>query len=153
MSENFRKVALIAAALGLLLSLFFALRPGDDEDAAPTTVAATTAPATTEAPATTTEPPATTGSRGPGTVHIDYTISGGKPVGGIMRDSVSRGRIVVIRVTSDVADHVHLHGYDLMADVGPGKPAIIRFTATAPGRFELELEDRGLEFAELEVRP
>ena len=153
MSENFRKVALIAAALGLLLSLFFALRPGDDEDAAPTTVAATTAPATTEAPATTTEPPATTGSRGPGTVHIDYTISGSKPVGGIMRDSVSRGRIVVIRVTSDVADHVHLHGYDLMADVGPGKPATIRFTATAPGRFELELEDRGLEFAELEVRP
>ena len=48
---------------------------------------------------------------------------------------------------------MHLHGYDLMADVGPGKPATIRFTATAPGRFEIELEDRGLQIAELEVRP
>jgi len=147
-NENFRKVALIAAALGLLLSLFLALRPGDEEDVAPTTTVATiTTPAATE-----TEP-AATGSKGPGTVHIEYRIAGGKPVGGIARDSVSRGRIVVIRVTSDVADHVHLHGYDLMADVGPGKPATIRFTATAPGRFELELEAAVLEFAELEVRP
>jgi len=157
-NQDFRKVALIAAGLGLLLSLFLALRPGDNEDAAPTTtaIATTTTPATTETQppvATETESPATTGSRGPGTLNIDYTISGGKPVGGIGRDSISRGRIVVIRVTSDVADHVHLHGYDLTADVAPGAPATIRFTATAPGRFEIELEERGLQIAELEVRP
>lgn len=145
MSSDFRKVALIAAALGLLLSLFIALRPKDDNEVAPATAATTTAP-------TTTAPPATTGNVGPGTIHIDYTISGGKPVGGIGRDSVSRGRIVVLRVTSDVADHVHLHGYDLKADVSPGTPATIRFTAVAPGRFELELEERGLQIGELEVR-
>ena len=69
------------------------------------------------------------------------------------RYSVKQGRKVVIVVRTELADHVHLHGYDLMADVGPGKPATIRFTATAPGRFEIELEDRGLEIAELEVRP
>ena len=56
-------------------------------------------------------------------------------------------------MTSDVADHVHLHGYDLMANVAPGAPATIRFTADAPGRFEIELEDLGLQIAELEVRP
>jgi hypothetical protein len=153
-NRDFRKVALIAAALGLLVSLFFALRPGDDEEeAAP----ATTVPTTTQTqpPATTTEPPAatTTGNQGPGTVHIDYEVAGGQPVGGIARDSVARGRIVVIRVTADVSDHVHLHGYDLMADVSPGAPATIRFTADAPGRFEIELEDLGLQIAELEVRP
>ena len=149
MNRQFRTVALAAASLGLLLSLFLALRPGDDEEVAPTTtVARTTAPAATE-----TAPPVTTGSRGPGTIHIDYRISGGKPVGGIGRDSISRGRIVVIRVTSDVADHVHVHGYDLTANVAPGAPATIRFTATAPGRFEIELEERGLQIAELEVRP
>ena len=159
MNRDFRKVALIAAVLGLLVSLFFALRPDDDEELARTTTAVTTTeaepPATTTVPPTTeAEPPATTTQgQGPGTVHIAYEIAAGQPVGGIARDSVARGRIVVIRVTSDVADHVHLHGYDLMADVGPGRPATIRFTATAPGRFELELEDRGLEFAELEVRP
>ena len=59
----------------------------------------------------------------------------------------------MIVVRCELSDHVHLHGYDLMADVGPGTPATIRFTATAPGRFEIELEDRGLQIAELEVRP
>ncbi len=34
-------------------------------------------------------------------------------------------------VTAEVTDHVHLHGYDLMADVAPGKPARIEFTADA----------------------
>ena len=29
----------------------------------------------------------------------------------------------------------------------------VRFEATAPGLFEIELEDRALQIAELEVRP
>ena len=60
---------------------------------------------------------------------------------------------VVVTVTSDVADEVHLHGYDLSADVAPGAPATIRFEANAPGRFEIELENAGVQIAELEVRP
>jgi hypothetical protein len=52
-----------------------------------------------------------------------------------------------------VSDHVHLHGYDIVRDVAPGRPAVIRFRATTAGRFEVELEDRGLQIAELEVRP
>jgi hypothetical protein len=157
MNPDFRKVALIAASLGLLISLFFALRPDDDEDqAAQTTTAQTTTeppPATTEEPPVTTEAPPPTTTQGPGTVRINYVIVGGKPEGGIARDSVARGRIVVINVTADVTDHVHVHGYDLMADVSPGAPATIRFTADAPGRFEIELEESGVQIAELEVRP
>jgi hypothetical protein len=71
----------------------------------------------------------------------------------VRRLSVRRGKQVVLVVESALTDHVHLHGYDLMADVAPGKPATIRFKASATGRFEIELEDRGLEIAELEVRP
>ena len=149
MNPNFRKVALIAAALGLLLSLFLVLRPGDDEEAAPTTtVATTTAPATTETelPAPTVQP------KPPDVVTIRIAVpSDTAPK--IRRYSVKQGRKVVIVVRTELTDHVHLHGYDLTADVGPGQPATIRFTATAPGRFEIELEERGLEFAELEVRP
>jgi hypothetical protein len=156
-NPDFRKVALIAASLGLLISLFFALRPDDDEDrAAQTTTARTTTeapPATTEEPPATTETPPPTTTQGPGTVRISYVIVGGEPKGGIARDSVARGRIVVITVTSDVADEVHVHGYDLMADVAPAAPATIRFTADAPGRFEIELENTGVQIAELEVRP
>jgi hypothetical protein len=156
MNRDFRRVALTAAALGLLLSLFFALRPDDEEDAAPTTTAATTtAPATTETeppPPPTTEPPATTAPKPPDIVTIRINVpSDTAPK--VRHFSVKQGRKVVLVVRSELSDHIHLHGYDLIADVGPGQPATIRFTADAPGRFEIELEDRGLQIAELEVRP
>lgn len=155
MNPDFRKVALIAAGLGLLVSLYFALRPGDDKEAASTTTAVTTtAPTTTEAPPATTEaPPATTTEAATAPVQVDVVVVGGEPQGGIVRESVDLDSAVVLTVTSDVADEVHVHGYDLMADVAPGAPATIRFTADAPGRFEIELENTGVQIAELEVRP
>jgi hypothetical protein len=154
-NPDFRRVALIAASLGLLISLFFALRSDDDDSAAQTTNAQTVqttteSPATTEQ-ATTEASPATTAE--PEAVRLDYVIVRGQPQGGIARDSVDRGRSVVITVTSDVADEVHVHGYDLSAEVAPGAPATIRFVADAPGRFEIELENSAVQVAELEVRP
>lgn len=165
MNPTFRRVALAAATLGLLLSLFLALRPDDEDEttattpppAATTTEAATTTdvPATTEEPpppATTDAPPATTTTAaGPAVVRI--VVVGGQPEGGIRRASVRRGREVIVRVSSDVADHIHLHGYDLIADVAPGAPAELSFVADVPGRFEIELEDRGVPIADLQVRP
>ena len=165
MNPQFRKIALIAASLGLLVSLFLALRPSDDEDAA-TTAPATTAPATTTEPpaTTTTEPPptttaptttapTTTAPKPPTTATIRIVVKGGRPVGGIRRAKVRQGRKVVLIVVSDVADHIHLHGYDLLIDVAPGQPGRIQFDATVVGRFEVELEDRGVQVADLEVRP
>ena len=164
MNPQFRKVALIAASLGLLLSLFLALRPQDDEPTLipmtgtrtpPTTAPTTTAPATT-VPATTAEPPpattAPTPPRPPAPVRIRLEVRTAEP-GLVRRFSVKQGRRVAIVVQSELTDHIHLHGYDLMADVAPGAPGTIRFTADVPGRFELELEDRGVQIAELEVRP
>ena len=78
---------------------------------------------------------------------------GGRPEGGIARDTVDVDSDVLVTVTADVSDEVHLHVYDLSADVAPGSPATIRFKANAPGRFEIELEDAGVLIAELEVRP
>jgi hypothetical protein len=157
MNPDFRKVALIAAGLGLIVSLFIALRADNDDDAAATTAvtttAATTAETTTEAPPATTEAPPETTTEPAGPVELAYTVVGGRPEGGIARDTVDLGRAVVITVTADVSDEIHLHGYDLSADVAPGSPATIRFTADAPGRFEIELENAGVQIAELEVRP
>lgn len=147
-------MALIAASLGLLLSLFVALRPdGDGEDAVQTTPSATTAagtttPATTETETdvTTTAPPSDE------TVRIRIALPS-DAVPSVRRFSVRQGRAVEIVVRTELIDNVHLHGYDLTADVGPGKPGRIEFTADAAGIFELELEERGLPIAELEVRP
>ena len=136
MSSDFRKVALIAAGLGLIVSLYVALRP-DDEAPPPATTAATTANVT----------PTIEAKPAPTILDVDART------GELARLTVERGDRVVLNVTADTVDRVHLHGYDLTADVAPGRPAKIRFTADAPGRFEIELEERGLEVAELEVRP
>ena len=101
MSPRFRKVALIAASLGPLLSLFLALRPQEEETATATTVATTTAPATT-APATTAEPPPATTApkppppRPPAVVRIQFTVASSNP-GLIRRSTVRKGRKVAHR--------------------------------------------------------
>ncbi len=156
MNPDFRKVALIAASLGLLVSLFFALRPNDDDDPAATTATqTTTAQTTTEAPppATTTEQVTTTAPPPEPQVVRAMIVVPTDTAPTVKHFSVQRDRQVELVVESELTDHVHVHGYDLMADVAPGAPATIRFKATAPGRFEIELEDRGIQIGELEVRP
>jgi heme/copper-type cytochrome/quinol oxidase subunit 2 len=102
---------------------------------------------TTAATTTTTAPETTTTSPAGG---IDVTVAGGEvQVSGEV--SVPVGEEVVLRVTSDVADHVHVHGYDLMADVAPDAPAELTFVADVPGIFEVELETAGLLLLQLEV--
>ena len=77
----------------------------------------------------------------------------GAPKGGIVRATVDQGDRVVLVVPSDVADEVHLHGYDVLRDVAAGGTARIAFRATIPGRFEVELEDRGVQIADITVEP
>ncbi|NDU79065.1 hypothetical protein GWI34_41770, partial [Actinomadura sp. DSM 109109] len=128
---------------------FFALKPDDDDEAAATTTAQTATeapPPTTSEQATTAPPPEPQAVRAKIVVPADTAPT-------VKQFSVQRDRQVELVVESELTDHVHLHGYDLMADVGPGVPATIRFKATAPGRFEIELEDSGLQIGELEVRP
>ena len=56
-------------------------------------------------------------------------------------------------VESDVADHVHLHGYDVSQDVAAGGKVEFDVPATIEGVFEVELEDRVVPLAEITVRP
>lgn len=96
-------------------------------------------------------PPATTAASRAATVAV--TIRHGRVEGGIRRAEVKKGSEVVLRVDADVADEVHVHGYDLKRDVAPGMPARLAFRATLTGSFEVELEQRSLQIAELQVRP
>jgi hypothetical protein len=122
---------------------------GNDSSPQATGTTTTTAPATTTGSGTTSGPTTTAADTTP---TIEVTVVGGKPQGGVRREQVKTGETLVLRVTADVADEVHLHGYDKSADVAPGKPAEIRFTADIPGVFEVELEQRKQKLIELEVR-
>ena len=66
--------------------------------------------------------------------------------------SFELGDHVVLHVSADVADEVHVHGYDIMRDIEPGETATIEFEADIPGRFDAELEGRHLTLLEFEVR-
>lgn len=81
---------------------------------------------------------------------IEVTVTDGDIAGG-GRIPVSLGDEVLVRITADVADEVHLHGYDLLVSLEAGVTAELRFDATIPGVFELELHDARLPIAELEI--
>ncbi|MDQ2706412.1 MAG: hypothetical protein M3Z25_01665 [Actinomycetota bacterium] len=83
---------------------------------------------------------------------IELTYVDGAVRGGVSRVPVGLGRHVRLVVTSDVADEVHVHGYDLKADVPAHGAAMVDFVADRSGVFEVELESRGAQLAQLEVR-
>ena len=119
----------------------------DDGTTAETTDTTTSETATTDTTTTTdTTPP-------PGPTEIRIVVVNGAPKGGIVRETVDKGDRVVLVVKSDVADEIHLHGYDVSRDVEAGKTVRLPFKATIPGRFEVELEGRGVQIADITVEP
>ncbi|MEX2291455.1 MAG: hypothetical protein WD794_14175 [Mycobacteriales bacterium] len=82
---------------------------------------------------------------------IDVQYVRGKITGVEQRVPVKLGEQVVIRVTSDVAEEIHVHGYDLYVDLAPGQPAEIDFVADLPGAYEVELHGAGRPLFQLRV--
>jgi hypothetical protein len=80
-------------------------------------------------------------------------IRNGEPVDGVRELEYSAGDQVEFAVRSDVADEVHVHGYDLMKDVEPGGTVSFSFPADIEGIFEVELEEHQEQIAELRVNP
>lgn len=146
----------------LVVALFAACGDGTADATTTTELATTSTPATTVAaptattetatsrPATSTTTTVTTNSSTVADAVIDVSVTGGTVEGG-GRVSVSLGEEVTIRVTTDTADEVHVHGYDLFADVAPGEPAEVTFVADIPGVFEVELESSHLPLLTLAV--
>ena len=84
---------------------------------------------------------------------VAIVVTNGKPVGGIEKIDVKKGSRVRFKVTSDVADEVHVHGYDFHKDVPAGGSVSFNFPATIAGGFEIELEGRKEQIADLTVQP
>jgi hypothetical protein len=157
-------LAVGAGVIVLAVVLFLVLRPDDDgEEAAnttptdqtTTTAAETTTEATTEETTTveTTTEEATTTEPADQPERVNVRFENGEVVGGLVRANIQQGAQVVLIVRADVEDEVHLHGYDLFANVAPGQVGRIRFRADDPGEFEAELESLGIPVAELTVNP
>lgn len=153
--KSYVRWIILGAGIGAAVGLFVLLRPesAPDDRSAPVSPAATVSP--TPSPGQSgspTEEPSQSPSQTPEEALIEVTVRDGE-VDGPLKPQVEQGQTVRIVVDTDVADEVHVHGYDLMAEVEPGRPAELVFEATAPGVFEVELEDAGLLLLQLKVVP
>jgi hypothetical protein len=149
------KWALALVGAVVVIVAFVVLRGDDDSgDGGPATRSSAQPTRTVErtaAETTPAEPAAPAAPAAPAVATI--RVVDGKPKGGVRRITRSKGDRIRLRVVSDTADEVHVHGYDLKRDVAAGGSVTFAFPATIDGRFEVELERSGTQLAELDVEP
>jgi FtsP/CotA-like multicopper oxidase with cupredoxin domain len=158
MSRN-QRIGLLVAALAVVVAAVVIATAGGSDDSEDRGQRATVQAETseTESEQTDTEQVETEApAEGPSVTRIE--LRGGSVVGGLKTIEVVKGQNVRIVVTSDAADDIHLHGYDIERQVGPGQPGNFRFEANLEGVFEMEshtAEDAGKDprVAELTVNP
>lgn len=172
MSRPPRPVAVILSLLVLLASACGSESTGSDATDQASADESTTSTITSTQPngsTTTTAPPTVddTGTEGGTEAEAEAETDGPEPAADLViegsfldgeiliedrRFEVERGSSVLITFESDQAEHIHLHGYDILVDVVPGQPAELAFVADSPGSFEVELEDSRRFLFELLVR-
>ena len=135
---NGKGLMFFVAGAALLGVLFVAFKPGPPpEPASAPTVAAPVAPAPLPA----------------GPKVFELIVQGGKLARGPAVIKVTEGDEIVVRITTDKADDLHLHGYDVHAHLKPGETTELRLAATRTGRFEYELHKAHVDLGVLEVHP
>jgi FtsP/CotA-like multicopper oxidase with cupredoxin domain len=139
-----QRIGILAAGIVALIVAFVLLRPGGDGGGS--TAPSGSSSRAASAPAASAPPAAAPAVK-------TVRVVNGQPQGGIKTLSFQKGDRVRLRVVSDVADEIHVHGYDLKKDVAKGGSVQFSFPATIEGRFEVELENAGIQIANLEVRP
>jgi hypothetical protein len=87
-----------------------------------------------------------------GVTRIEVDLTAGRATGDTGRIPVTLGEAVTLVLTNDVADEVHVHGYDETAELVPGLPTELTFDATVPGVFEVELHEAGTVPLTLQVQ-
>ncbi|MFD7612455.1 hypothetical protein [Streptomyces sp. NPDC059828] len=124
-------------------------KPGTSHDTA-------TAPV---APAT--QPPDDSGSdmqnhededAGPSTRTIRISVTGNKVSPAPRRVEVAKGTRVTLVVTSDQADELHVHGFDITAELTPERTQKLSFVAVRTGLFAVETHESELVLIQLVVR-
>lgn len=83
---------------------------------------------------------------------VTITVRDGKVSPAPARTELRRGERVALRVTSDRADTLHVHGYDKELALPAGQEATLILTADRTGLFEVETHESSLVLTQLLVR-
>jgi hypothetical protein len=139
-----RRVPCLLAGLALVLVLGGCASGDDDSGDAGTTSSpsATTGGSASSSPATGTEQ----------AVEISVAVTDGMVEPKPRRVEVARDSQVRLIVTSDVDDELHVHGYEVEAELEAGRPTTVELVADQTGIFEVETHETELELLQLEVR-
>ena len=143
---NKNALLFLGLAVAVLVGLFYGLRE-KPEVAAPAAVSAQTAAA---APVTNAQSAAPESAK---PKSFELVVSKGKLVSGPAVIQVCEGDDVQLLITSDQADELHMHGYDLHLSLKANTPATLSFRAEHSGRFDYELHHAHAELGTLEVQP
>jgi glucose/arabinose dehydrogenase len=112
---------------------------------------ASPASATASEMASSSASPVAPSADGADTVTLAFVVADGKATPKATNQPVPLGSDVVLTVTSDVADEIHVHGYDEEENVDAGGTVTIDFTADQKGTFEVETHESGLLLVKLVV--
>jgi cytoskeletal protein RodZ len=149
-----QRAGIVLGGLAVLLIVFLVLRGGDNSGSSSSSSAS--APQTTSsqsgASSSAQSTPSTSVSQSTPAAQTIRVVNG-QPQGGVKTVSFKKNDPVVLKVQSDVADEIHVHGYDLKKNVPEGGSVTFNFKASIEGRFEVELENAGTQIANLEVTP
>jgi hypothetical protein len=154
MQSNAARLGIGVAAIAVVVILFVVLK-GNDDDSSSTTTPTTTA-ASEPSGSNSGSGESGSGSGGSGSGQSDIPtieVEDAQPVGGIQDLTFTEGDDIRFRVDSDVADEIHFHGYDVGEDVKAGGSVEFDVPATITGVFEVELEERATQIAEITVNP
>jgi hypothetical protein len=81
------------------------------------------------------------------------TIRDGTPVGGVMDLRYRTGGTIRFRVRSDAQGELFIDGYDVSRPVSPDWIETVIVPATIEGNFDIELGQRRVPLARVQVRP
>ena len=134
-----QRIGLLAAAVAIAVVAFVIAKPGSDDNDDSTTTQAAGSSGKPSKPA------------GPKTTRIQ--LKNHNPVGGRKVIKVKKDDKVLIVVSSDKPDTVHLHGYEIEREITPAKPGRYSVRARNEGAFELESHTTEQKLATLQVGP
>jgi hypothetical protein len=119
-----RRLVVVVAVVGIAVAAFFALHSGESS------------------------------TKHNGEVTATIHVHDGTPAGGVHEVAAGTGQTLRMTVTSDgYRGEVHLHGYDVMREVAPGRPAVFVVRLTKAGTFEAELEATSTQIVSIEISP
>jgi hypothetical protein len=150
MSSQTRTVVIGAAAVAVAVALFIVLQGSDEDDDGATSPKTTAVEQQASGDA----------SQGGGNQQepqepevATIVVRDGQPVGGAQELEFAKGERIRFTVESDIADEVHLHGYDVTENVDAGGKVTFDVSATIEGVFEAESHHSGAQIAEITVTP